>query len=314
MAKKKILTIGFQLCDESSEYCEFDSDLSLLDWDIILFKPDISNYLRSYESTFQGKPCLSDDQSFQLKAQSEHWRREIKSAMDSGKLVIVYLGELRDLSIATGQKQFSGTGRNQKTTRIVADYNNYFSIPVDLKPVNTKGQEIKLAAKNYELISTYWKEFSYYSTYKMLISEELQSCLVTKHGDKTVGAILRSKNSNGALFLLPDIDFYPDEFFDEDGEWTDRAIQFSAKIIKSVVSLDKSLRSSGEITPEPEWAKKKNYKLIKEDLTIDKLLKVESKLEKIQAEKELILEQVKNLGRLRNLLYEKSVTFLRLRK
>ena len=39
MAKKKILTIGFELCDEDTEDCEFNSDLSLLDWDIILFKP-----------------------------------------------------------------------------------------------------------------------------------------------------------------------------------------------------------------------------------------------------------------------------------
>lgn len=159
MAKKKILTIGFELCDENSEFCEFNSDLSLLDWDIILFKPSIDSYLHSYESMYQGKPCLSDDKSFQLREQSEHWRREIKSAIENGKLVIVYLGELREISIATGEKQFSGTGRNQKTTRIVTNYNNYFSIPVDLKPVKTKGQEIKLAAKKSELISSYWQDF-----------------------------------------------------------------------------------------------------------------------------------------------------------
>ena len=99
MAKKKILTIGFQLSDESTEFCEFDSDLSLLDWDIILFKPNIIEYINSRESIFQGKPCLSDNKSFQLKSQSEHWRREIKSAVDSGKLVIVYLSELTELSI-----------------------------------------------------------------------------------------------------------------------------------------------------------------------------------------------------------------------
>jgi hypothetical protein len=102
MAKKKILTIGLQLCSENIEYCEFDSDMSLLDWDIILFKPDITDYLYSSESMFQGKPCLSDAKSFQLKTQSEHWRREIKSAVENGKLVIIYLSELKEISIATG--------------------------------------------------------------------------------------------------------------------------------------------------------------------------------------------------------------------
>ena len=55
MAKKKILTIGFGLNDEDTEFSEFDSDLSLLDWDIILFKPDIKEYIYRRESMFQGK-------------------------------------------------------------------------------------------------------------------------------------------------------------------------------------------------------------------------------------------------------------------
>ena len=214
MPKKKILTIGFDLGDENSQYCDYKSDLSLLDWDIVLFKPDISDYV-SYGQMFQGKPCLSDDKSFQLKEQTEHWRREIKSAVESGKLVIVYLTDLNEVSIATGQQQFSGTGRNQRTTRIVTNYNNYQSIPADLRPVKTKGQEIKLTAKKSELISSYWQEFSSCSTYKVLITGEITPCLVTKHGEKSVGAILRSKNSNGALVLVPDINFYRAEFFDK---------------------------------------------------------------------------------------------------
>ena len=306
MAKKKILTIGFQLCDENSEYSEFDSNLSLLDWDIILFKPDIKDYMYSSESMFQGKPCLSDDKSFQLKAQSEHWRREIKAAVENGKLVIVYLDELDEISIATGEKKFSGTGRNQKTTRIVTDYDNYQSIPLTINPVNAKGKEIKLTAKNSEIISSYWREFSSISTYKVLIDTDITPCLATKHGDKTVGAITHSKNSNGALILLPDVDFYPPNFFDEEGDWTKKAQEFAARFIKSIVSLDKSIRSTGEVTPEPEWAKEQTYKMFGESIASKKLLKVETKLEEIQAQKESILEEVKDLSRLRNLLFEKG--------
>lgn len=153
MANKKILTIGLSLADDQSEFCEFDSDTSLLDWDIILFKPDITEYLYRRESTFEGKPCLSDNESFKLRAQSEHWRREIKAAIDHGKLVLVFLSELTPLSIATGKKEFSGTGRNQKVTRIVTSYDNYQSIPLGLKPISSKGKEIKLSAKNSECIS-----------------------------------------------------------------------------------------------------------------------------------------------------------------
>ncbi|MGI8488481.1 hypothetical protein QWJ20_08055 [Pectobacterium sp. S5] len=124
MAKKKILTIGFELCDTDSEYSSFDNDISLLDWDVILLKPDINEYLSRQQSSFQGSPCLSDYDSFKLKSQSEHWRREIKAAVQHGKLVIVFLCDLKKLYIATGNKKTSGTGRNQKVTRIVDEYDN----------------------------------------------------------------------------------------------------------------------------------------------------------------------------------------------
>ncbi|AJI52601.1 hypothetical protein [Francisella philomiragia] len=306
MAKKKILTIGFELNDEDTEFSEFDSDLSLLDWDIILFKPDIKEYTYRRESMFQGKPCLNDNDSFKLKSQSEHWRREIKSAVEHGKLVVVFLEELTEVSIATGEKQFFGTGRNQKTTRIVTDFNNYHSIPLDLKPVNAKGREIKLSAKNSEIISSYWQEFSSVSSYKVILEGKITPCLQTKNGDKVVGTIVRSKNSNGALVCLPDIDFYPPNFFDEEDEWTPEARQFSSKLIKNIVSLDRSVRSTGELTPEPDWAKGDEYRLKEEVKSDHVLLKIEEKLEEIQAEKEAVLDKLNDIRRLRNLLFEKG--------
>ncbi len=305
MSKRKILTIGFELYDVEVEHSDFRSDQSLLDWDIVLFKPDIESYL-SYSETFQGKPCLSDDRSFQLKEQSEHWRREIKVAVDSGKLVVVYLNDLCEVSIATGEKQFSGTGRNQKVTRIVTDYDNYQSIPVHLKPIKTKGKEIKLSPKSSEAISTYWHEFGEQSSYKVILGTDIFPCLVTKNGDKPVGAIIRSKNSSGAMVFLPDIDFYPPEFFDEEDEWTNEAQQFSAKYIRSIVAIDKTLRNEGELTPEPDWAKDERFKLEAENIATQDLLKVESRLEEIQAEKESVVERLREYGRLRNLLFEKG--------
>lgn len=312
MAKKNILTIGFSLADEDIGFSEYDSDISLLDWDIVLFKPDINDYILRAESMFQGKPCLSDDASFKLKAQSEHWRREIKSAVDHGKLIIVFLSELKQLSIETGEKQFSGTGRNQKTTRIVTDYDNYQSIPLSLKPFISKGKEIKLSPKSSEIISSYWSEFSSVSSYNVILEGEYTPCLVTKHGDKTVGTVIRSKNSNGALVCLPDIDFYPDSFFvgeegeENEGDWTTEALQFSSKFIKCIVSLSKAINSQGELTPEPDWAKDTAYKLEKERAEAQKLLKIEKKLEAVQAEKESVMDTVKELERFRHLLFEKG--------
>jgi len=312
MANKKILTIGLSLANDQAEYCEFDSDTSLLDWDIILFKPDIDDYLNRRESIFEGKPCLSDDQSFKLKAQSEHWRREIKAAIEHGKLVLIFLSELTPLSIATGKREYSGTGRNQKVTRIVTLYDNYQSIPLALKPISSKGKEIKPSEKNFECISSYWNEFSSISSYKVILEGDLTPCLLTKHGNKVVGTIQKSKNSNGALLCLPDLNFYPESFFigEEDevneGEWTTEAKNFASRMIKTIISIERSLRSSAELTPEPDWVRDTKFRLNQEKIASQKLLKIERELEAIQVEKETIVDKIKDLGRLRNLLFEKG--------
>ena len=307
MARKKIISIEAELSTNEIEYCDFDSDTSLLDWDIILFKPVI---FVNYSDYYQGKPSLSDSSSFRLKERTEHWRREIKDAVESGKTVIVFLTDLYEVFIDTGRREYSGTGRNQKTTRIVAEYDNYQCIPVNINPIKTKGRSMRLVPRGAELISSYWKEFEKYSQYKVILTgEKIPTCITTKNGEKSVAAIYRSKNSSGALILLPDIDFYDSKFLEEKDEeqvWTKAAEVFASKMLKAVVSIDKALKNEGESTPEPEWAKEQNYELPKEAEVRSTLLKIEEKLAALQEQKASLLDELRNLGRLRNLLFEKG--------
>ncbi|UGA55309.1 hypothetical protein [Vibrio sp. VB16] len=305
MAQKNIVTIGFELNNDNVNHCEFNSDSSLLDFDIILFKPDISEFI-SYSDMFEGKPCLTDHKSFQLKDRIQHWRREILESVDCGKTVVVFLSELTQVFIATGEKSFSGTGKNRQTTRHVGAYDNYKIIPAELDVVKTQGHEIKIAPKSSELIASYWKEFSEESCYKVTLGDKVPPCLLTKNGDKAVGSIVRHKSSNGTLILLPYMDFYPDNFLDHEGDWTNESGKFASRLIKSIVTLEKAIKNTGEVTAEPEWCKSKDYKLKSEDALDTQLLKVESELEQIQLKKESIINKLKDSGTLRNLLFEKG--------
>lgn len=306
---KKILTIGLELASDVVHHEEFRSKTSLLDWDIIIIKPIISEFI-SYTNTYQGKPSLGDTLSFQLKESCEHWRREVKQAVEAGKTVLVFLPSIQEVYIDTGQREYSGTGRNQKTTRIVAQYTNYESIPYNLKPINASGNSMKLAPLGAEVLAPYWSEFGVYSEYKVLLASEIPKvCLMTRTGDKPVGALLRSKVSSGTLALLPDIDFYPEDFLQQKGKdhvWTDKARQFAARFVGVVVALDKSLRSSAEVTPEPGWAAENAYVLPQELTLRAELLDAERRVEEAQKEKELLQEQLNNAGQLRALLYEKG--------
>lgn len=111
---KKIVSVGMLLAADEVEHVAFDTKASLLDWDIILFRPDIHDFT-SYDydmSDYLGKPCLGDHKSFTLKEASAHWRREIKEAVEIGKTVIVHLCKPNEIFVQTGKKEFSGTGRN----------------------------------------------------------------------------------------------------------------------------------------------------------------------------------------------------------
>ncbi|OBY72580.1 hypothetical protein [Acinetobacter gyllenbergii] len=307
MAKKKILTIGFFLYGDDSEYCEYSSENSLLDWDIILIKPDISDYSFRGNDYFKGKKSLSDHDSFILKSKTEHWKREIKTAVDHGKLVILFLNTLQEVYIATGDKQYSGTGKNRQVTRIVDIYSNYDILPIKLKITNTKGKEIKLAPKKSEVISTYWASLGEISSYQVFVEGSVTPCLQTKHGDKTVGFILNSNNSNGTLIGLPDIDFSNESFFDEDlDDWSIEGQQFSHNFIKQIVSLEKSLKQGSELTVEPDWAKKDEFKLEVEISATKKLLVLEENINTLNNKKQLILDEIGELNKLRNLLFEKG--------
>lgn len=308
MSTRRILTVGFELASNDTKYATLRDKMSLLDWDIVLFKPQISEFYGYPASTFQGKRSLGDSDSFQLKECSEHWRREIRQAFDAGKTVIVFLPALDSVYVDSGQRSYSGTGRNQRTTRHVTEYDNYQSIPAELAPVAATGTSMKLANASADLLSPYWTEFQTQSEYKVILtSPKVPAAIVTKVGDKPVGALYRSKTSSGALLLLPDIDFYARTFIKAKGEaWTSAATQFAGRMLSAVVELDKALRASSEVTPEPSWAAHDLFALGPERGLRTELLEAERQVEAAQKRKEALSEQLRSAGSFRALLFEKG--------
>jgi hypothetical protein len=311
MSAKKILTVGFDIASDDVHFERFDRKLSLLDWDIILIKPEIGNhYSLSYAKPYRGKPCLDDDTSFRVKDRCEHWRREIKDAVDAGKTVIVFLSPLDEVFVATGERTVAGTGPDRRVTRKVSIHTNYHVIPANIVPVNTSGALMKLVAKSAEVLAPYWTEFESHSTYRVLLTgDEVPACLVTRTGDKHVGALYRSEASSGTLLLLPNIDFYQNNFFHQTGagrDWTPAASQFAGKFVSAIVALDRALRSSSEVTPAPSWAGDPIFALGPETELRLQLLEAERRVEQAQQEKEALFDQLTAAGRHRALLYEKG--------
>lgn len=307
---KKILTVEFELAVADATYAQFRSKMSLLDWDIILISPRISQFLHNYYETYQGKPCLSDTASFEAKECCEHWRREIKQAVDTGKTVIVFLPSLFEVYVDTGQRSYSGTGRNQKTTRHVELLTNYQAIPASVEPVAAKGSAMKLASKGADVLAPFWSEFGEKFTYEVTLNAQaVPACVVTRSGEKPVGAIYRSKTSSGTLLLLPDINFEHPSFTKARGEsqyWTEAGKRFGGSFVSAIVNLDKALKSSSEVTPEPSWATQPTFALEVEAALKVQLLEAERQVELAQKRKEKAMEALATAGEIRALLYEKG--------
>ncbi|WP_218398533.1 hypothetical protein [Alteromonas lipotrueae] len=309
MAKKNVVSIGMEIPGADIKTLSMKSKSSLLDFDIIIIDPAIDDfYGYSYED-YQGKPCLDDTNSFRLKEHIEHWRREILEAVKAGKNVFLYLNEEEEVFIATGQKSYSGTGRNRQTTRHVVLASNYQIVPGGVETTNSNGSSMVLSGKNNEL-APYWKELGPESEFRLLLDGEgLIPTVQTKNGAKTVGAKLRYKNADGNLFLMPYISFSDEKYTYENEEddkiyWNEEACTLGKKIISAICALDKSIRSSGEVSAVPDWVFQDKYLLPKEEKIRDKLIAVESKIEKLQQQKERHEQDIADESILKRLIYE----------
>lgn len=223
--------------------------------------------------------------------------------------MFLLLNELQEVYVATGEKSYSGTGRSRQVTRAVTPYSNYKLIPSEIDVVNSQGTSMKLYDKE-NVLSVYWAELETYSEFRIIVSgKEVRPLVVTKTGNKTVGAYLRYENAPGALVLLPYLDFNGTNFTRErKGErfWTKEAIQTAQQFVSGILSVDKALRQGGEFTPAPSWVSLEKFVLPKEQQITNKLLTLERQIEALQEEKEQLKQTLAKETELKRLLYEKG--------
>lgn len=211
MSKLRFASVGFGFPSDQVDNLSFYSNSSLLDFDVIVFSPIVEAEYYASES-YLGKPCFDDDQSFRLRDAISHWKRELNDALKHGKTVFVYLCAPEAAYVATGKKEFSGTGRNQKTTRIVELLSSYNSLPFKVEPTAASGSKMSVAVEFRELLQSYWSFAETYSEFRAIPESAPGSmCIKTQTGEKPVGKALTLEESDGVAFLMPFIDLEGDE-------------------------------------------------------------------------------------------------------
>src|SRR5579872_2227417 len=155
MAKRTVVGIGCELPGGVGEFVPLSEKRSLLDWDVIVFCPELTPFL-DYHESFNGKPSLTDTGSVTLRESAEHWRRQVSEALRIGKSVFVLLAPQEQVFIDTGKRQYSGTGRNRQTTRLVAPFYTHELLPSYGTLLPSEGKELKLT-DGHNLLHDYWR-------------------------------------------------------------------------------------------------------------------------------------------------------------
>lgn len=307
MASKTIFTVGFQLpTKDIFQYKSFHSNASLLDADIVLFEPNLS-YELDYPSQYNGKPNVSDKSSVACVASIKHWNIEIKTAFENGKTIFIFINTPEDIFVNT-HYSLSGTGRSQRQTRNVSEINNFDMLPINFKDKKVaKGKNIKFTLDG-NFLKSYWeivKEFSNYELYFEL--ENVKPLIVTKSGDKTVGAMITNEKG-GVMLLLPPINL-PENFIGlhSDGKtsiWTEKAIQFGKSLLNQIIAIDKSIKFSTQETPMPDWIKEEQFQLDIERKYLLEIEKLQNQIVLIQTKIEIKKSDLEKYILPKKLLYE----------
>ena len=314
---KTIFTVACEIPGDFGQYVGFASRASLLDADFVLLEPSLGE--NKILTEYRGKPVLSDTSSFRLQEDIAHWRRELKDVLDAGRTVFVLMTAREEVYVNTGEKEYSGTGRNRQTTNMVRLLSNYDSLPVSATIVESKGTSMMLFPGE-RILGEYWQQFGEDSTYQVHIaeSEGARSLVVTRHGQRVVGAIFRAK-AGGSLVVLPWINLYRDEFLadatdnndgiagetNEEGgsEWTQRAVEWGRRYVGALESLDGAIRQGRIATPVPAWAGADDLRTKQEVELSERLLQVQFKISDLEKKRTEIGGQLEAAGSLKRLLF-----------
>ena len=311
MTNKTIFSVNTEVPGEDILEIDIHSNQTLLDADIILFTPTLKRdwYEYGVHSQYQGKYCLSEHGSFAAVEQTRHWKSEIVTAVKAGKLVVIYLAEPVECIRYTGEKQTSGTGRNQKVTDVVTNISSYDMLPT-IDSYSTKtGARIK-TTKAGSVIAPYWDEFSGYSPYRAEIMGEFSEVVLESEvGSRVVGAMKRSKDG-GAILFLPPVDFDKTEFVEEDDDghyvWTEDGLQAGKRFVAAISSLAEAISENRTITPPPDWTFGDQYRLPSEGHLETKIIQISEELTRLKETKDTLQQELAITGRPRQLLFEKG--------
>ena len=300
---QRVFSVGIEIPGDVAEFVPFRSDRALFDADVTIFQPTFDEYISN--ESHAGRPLISESDSPDLVEDCKHWKTELKTASESGKIVFVFLCIPTEVYYDTGNRTYSGTGRNRQATRLVTPKSSYETFPVALDGLMPRGGSEIVALSTLGPLATYWSQFGPQSAYEVYFNAaKLSPILATKNREKILGAIVRSA---GALVLLPPLNWEEARLTYTRGEktyWNADGKKFGKRLILSLVEAAEALRKEGKRSPMPDWATGPEYATEPESRLHTQIACIDERIRHLSEKRRAAETELEEAGVLRSLLFE----------
>ncbi|QGZ93981.1 hypothetical protein [Terricaulis silvestris] len=258
---ERICVVGVVIPMAGAEYIKLSDRRSLSDFDVVIFSPTFGIHSAA---TYEGLPSLAHNNAATLHSHYTHWKSEIETAAKQGKTVIILACKPEAYFYQTGEKQYSGTGKNARVTNIVAPASNYALLKdLPLTPLALEGKQLKQTPEASRFASL-CKMFAEREYYESIFPKAGNPLLVLPDGSGRAAALVSRQFPSVLVFpMINQEGGWVQSKLDKSGatqaSWTKIAIQLGERFKSAVLEAHANIKA-GVGETKPEWVLADKYR------------------------------------------------------
>ena len=164
-----------------------------------------------FDPLYRGERCLDENDSVRALRDMQRRRDEMRRLLSLGRTLVLFMPPRERWYVDTGRREYSGTGRNRQTTRVVSEVELLSALPFPRKTVEGKSGQLELRAG--EPFASFWRVTrNCFEAVAFLAEPVGEPMLVLRGTNSVVGSIAHV--DKGLVLLLPQDLLYPSRAVD----------------------------------------------------------------------------------------------------